>query len=86
MASKEKLGHWSEELDDEEVVGGRIKKEEVKGKMDWVGELVEEEEVVHWIEDLEEVEEKVGWVEDLEKEEVRVGWVGNLRKWWYKMR
>ena len=45
--SKEKLRHWSEELDVEEVVGGGVeKKEEVEGKIGWVGGLVEAEKVV----------------------------------------
>ena len=49
-ASKEKLGHWSEELDNEEVVGGRVEKnEEIEGKMDWVRELEEVEEMVYQI-------------------------------------
>ena len=39
-------------MDVKEVVGSRVeKKEEVVGKMGWVGGLVEAEEVIDWIED-----------------------------------
>ena len=44
FVGKEILGHWSEELSVEEVVGGGVdKKEEVEGK-------VEAKKVVDWIE------------------------------------
>ena len=57
LASKDSLGHWSEELDVEKIVGGRVeKKEEVEGKMGQVGELVKAEEMVDWIKELEEEE------------------------------
>ena len=39
LVSKEKLGHWSKELNVEELVGDKVEKkeEEVEGKMDRVG-------------------------------------------------
>ena len=68
-------------MDDKEVVGSRVeKKEKMEGKMGWVGELVEAEEMVYQIEELEEVELKVGQFEDLEEEEVRVAWIGDLER------
>ena len=80
LASKEKLGHWSEEFDTDEAVEGKVeKKKEVEGMMGKVGGLVEAEEVVDWIEQLEE-EEKVLWLEDLNKEDVILGWVGKLEE------
>ena len=43
LVSKEMLGHWSKELNVEEVVGGGVeKKEKVEGKL-------ETKEVVDWI-------------------------------------
>ena len=45
LVGKEKLGHWSKELNVKEVVGGGVaKKEEIEGK-------VEAKEEVDWIEE-----------------------------------
>ena len=47
LVSKEKLGHWSKELNVEELVGDRVEKkeEEVEGKVGRVGWLAEAKEV-----------------------------------------
>ena len=67
FVGKEILGHWSEELSVEEVVGGGVdKKEEVEGK-------VEAKKVVDWIEKKKKVEKTIGWVEDCDEEDVKVG-------------
>ena len=51
LASKEKLGHWIEKVNIEEVIRNWVKRRRWRAR--WVRDLVEE--VVGWVEELVEV-------------------------------